>query len=63
MSDATKSGNGANGADRLKLTCPCCGSRVGLVADNGGARLELEEAGGSPQVSPPAPCSSTRTRT
>lgn len=46
MSDKTHSGNGANGArDRLKLTCPCCGSRVGLVADNGSARLELEEAG------------------
>src|SRR6185503_12691430 len=46
MNDKTQSGNGANGArDRLKLTCPCCGSRVGLVADNGSARLELEEAG------------------
>ena len=44
--NANTSGNGSNGArDRLKLTCPCCGSRVGLVADNGSARLELEEAG------------------
>jgi predicted metal-dependent TIM-barrel fold hydrolase len=44
--NANASGNGSNGArDRLKLTCPCCGSRVGLVADNGTARLELEEAG------------------
>lgn len=52
MSDATKSGNGANGADRLKLTCPCCGSRLGLVADNGGARLELEAEGGSLSFAP-----------
>ena len=44
--NANASGNGSNGArDHLKLTCPCCGSRVGLVADNGTARLELEEAG------------------
>ena len=41
-----KTGNGANGSrDQLKLTCPCCGARVGLKADNGSARLELEEAG------------------
>src|SRR6187455_2126197 len=38
-----QNGNGANGArDHLKLTCPCCGSRLGLKADNGSARLELE---------------------
>ena len=53
MNDKTQSGNGANGAhERLKLTCPCCGSRVGLVADNGSARLELEEAGRSLTFAP-----------
>ena len=37
----------ARPTDRFGLTCPCCGARVGLRADNGSARLELEEAGHS----------------
>jgi predicted metal-dependent TIM-barrel fold hydrolase len=35
-----KTGNGAR--DHMKLTCPCCGAGLGLRADNGSARLELE---------------------
>jgi predicted metal-dependent TIM-barrel fold hydrolase len=35
-----KTGNGAR--DHVKLTCPCCGAGLGLRADNGSARLELE---------------------
>ena len=35
-----KTGNGAR--DHMKLTCPCCGAGLGLRADNGTARLELE---------------------
>ena len=37
-----KTGNGAR--DHMKLTCPCCGAGLGLRADNGSARLELEDA-------------------
>jgi len=46
-----KPGNGAGGSRDIKLTCPCCGARVGLRADNG-ARLELEEAGHAPTFAP-----------
>ena len=50
MNDKAHPGGGASDArptDRFGLTCPCCGARVGLRADNGSARLELEEAGHS----------------
>jgi uncharacterized protein len=50
MNDQLPSGNGTSNSqptDRFKLTCPCCGARVGLRADNGSARLELEESGGT----------------
>jgi uncharacterized protein len=43
MNDKMNAGSGAT--DHFRLTCPCCGARVGLRADNGSARLELEEAG------------------
>jgi len=48
MSDNKHPGDGANGSQpntQLKLRCPCCGAGLGLRADNGSARLELEEAG------------------
>jgi predicted metal-dependent TIM-barrel fold hydrolase len=37
-----KTGNGTR--DHMKLTCPCCGAGLGLRADNGSARLELERS-------------------
>jgi predicted metal-dependent TIM-barrel fold hydrolase len=45
MSD--KSTNGGSMDTRpFKLSCPCCGSRLALHADNGTAVLEPEQAGG-----------------
>jgi uncharacterized protein len=48
MNDKAHPGGGASPsrpADRFGLSCPCCGAGLSLRADNGSAKLELEEAG------------------